>query len=105
MGYPLCRVCKAGDLIPFSDYGEGGAELLYKGWVCNNEACGYANLIRKGDISRGYIDDLVSAPTPRQPPAPPAPPAPVAPLAPRRAPRKRSRWQAWQERPMPSGQP
>ncbi len=31
--WPACLKCKAGQLIPLSDYGRDGAAITYKAWV------------------------------------------------------------------------
>ena len=81
MGYPLCRVCKAGDLVPVSDYSDGGASIVFKGWVCTNEACTASIMLRKGQIFRAQVETL---PEPEQP-------------------AKGSTWQAWQRGTGPDG--
>ena len=31
-----CKKCGIGTMLPLSDYGQDGAAILYKAWVCNN---------------------------------------------------------------------
>ena len=57
MVFPRCQKCKAGDLIPLSDFGSQGAAIHYKAWVCTNPDCGFNLKIRNGDI---YINDTLS---------------------------------------------
>jgi hypothetical protein len=47
---PKCQKCKAGDLVPLSDFGSGGAPIHFKAWVCTNPACGFNIKIRNGDV-------------------------------------------------------
>ncbi len=53
---PKCQRCKAGDLVPLSDFGSQGASILYKAWVCTNPDCGFNLKIRNGDV---YIDEPI----------------------------------------------
>jgi hypothetical protein len=53
--YPECLKCKAGRLVPLSDYGRDGAPITYKAWVCSNPECGYNLRIDNGEISMGRI--------------------------------------------------
>jgi hypothetical protein len=53
--YPECLKCKAGCLVPLSDYGRDGAPITYKAWVCSNPECGYNLRIDNGEISMGRI--------------------------------------------------
>lgn len=55
MSYPECLKCKAGRLVPLSDYGRDGAPITYKAWVCSNPECGYILRIDNGEISTGRI--------------------------------------------------
>ena len=48
--FPSCRRCGQGDLVPLSDYGNQGAEVRYKAWVCTNPACGFNLKIRNGEV-------------------------------------------------------
>ncbi len=47
---PRCRRCDDGDLVPFSDFGSGGAAIHYKAWACTNPKCGFNLKIRNGDL-------------------------------------------------------
>lgn len=58
--FPKCPKCKVGDLVPLSDYGEQGAPVNYKAWVCTNPDCGFNLKSRKGDI---YINELIKGKT------------------------------------------
>ncbi len=51
--FPECLKCKAGVLIPLSDYGQDGASVTYKAWACTNPDCGYSLRIDKGEVSYG----------------------------------------------------
>lgn len=55
-GFPKCRKCNAGDLVPLSDFGSQGADIHYKAWVCTNPDCGYNLKIRNGDV---YINEPI----------------------------------------------
>jgi hypothetical protein len=62
-GFPRCRRCGRGELVPLSDFGPQGGEVRYKAWVCTNPGCGFALQIRRGELVR-------------HPGAPPPPPRP-----------------------------
>lgn len=49
-GFPRCRKCGAGELVPLSDFGSQGASIQYKAWVCTNPSCLYNIKIRNGDV-------------------------------------------------------
>ncbi len=49
-GFPRCRKCGAGELVPLSDFGSQGASIQFKAWVCTNPNCLYNVKIRNGDI-------------------------------------------------------
>ncbi len=51
-GFPRCRRCGRGELVPLSDFGPHGGELRYKAWVCTDPACGFAVKIHGGEIIR-----------------------------------------------------
>ena len=51
--FTQCLSCKAGVLIPLSDYGRDGAPIRYKAWVCSNPECGFNIRIDNGEISFG----------------------------------------------------
>ena len=51
--FPQCLKCKAGVLIPLSDYGRDGASIMYKAWVCTNPDCGFHLRIDNGEVSIG----------------------------------------------------
>jgi hypothetical protein len=53
LGYPDCKKCKRGVLIPLSDYGREGAPINFKAWVCTNPECGFNIRIDNGEISYG----------------------------------------------------
>ena len=42
MELPKCQKCNGGLLIPLSDYGQEGATVLFKAWVCTNPDCGFS---------------------------------------------------------------
>ncbi len=54
--FPKCVKCQSGDLVPLSDFGRQGAEVLYKAWVCSNPDCGFNVKIRNGDV---YINEPI----------------------------------------------
>ena len=54
--FPKCLKCKAGDLVPLSDFGSQGAAIHYKAWVCTNPDCGFNLKIRNGDV---YINEPI----------------------------------------------
>ncbi|MGH2364946.1 MAG: hypothetical protein ACRDHX_09885 [Chloroflexota bacterium] len=39
-----------GDLVPLSDFGNQGAAIEYKAWVCTNPSCTFNLKIRNGEI-------------------------------------------------------
>jgi hypothetical protein len=49
-GFPRCRECGEGELVPLSDFGAQGASVMYKAWVCINPECGFNVKIRNGDV-------------------------------------------------------
>ena len=51
--FPECLKCKAGYLLPLSDYGQEGASVTYKAWACNNPDCGFSIRIDKGEVTYG----------------------------------------------------
>ena len=58
MELPKCQKCDNGTLIPLSDYGQDGASVMYKAWVCTNPECGFSLRIDKGEVSYGRRIDL-----------------------------------------------
>ena len=55
-GFPKCLKCGSGDLVPLSDFGNQGAPIHYKAWVCTNPDCGFNLKIRNGDV---YINEPI----------------------------------------------
>ena len=53
MEFPKCQKCNNGVLIPLSDYGQEGASVLFKAWVCINPDCGFSLRVDKGEVSYG----------------------------------------------------
>jgi hypothetical protein len=53
MEFPKCQKCNNGVLIPLSDYGQEGASVLFKAWVCINPECGFSLRVDKGEVSYG----------------------------------------------------
>ena len=51
--FPKCRKCETGVLIPLSDYGQEGASVLFKAWVCTNPECGFSLRVDKGEVTYG----------------------------------------------------
>lgn len=54
--FPKCLKCERGVLVPLSDYGKGGASLMYKAWVCTNPNCGFFIRIDNGDLMMGQME-------------------------------------------------
>ena len=65
---PLVRrkKCGIGTMLPLSDYGEEGAAILYKAWVCDSPVCGYNLRIDGGEVTYGEQPQLKSAKEPRK---------------------------------------
>ncbi len=57
MVFPRCRKCGEGDLVPLSDFGNQGAAIHYKAWVCTNPGCGFNLKIRNGDV---YVNEPIN---------------------------------------------
>lgn len=58
-GFPICRECSAGVLVPLSDFGAQGAAIHYKAWVCTNPQCGFNLKMRGGEVHRNEpVTDL-----------------------------------------------
>jgi hypothetical protein len=53
MDLPKCQKCNNGVLIPLSDYGQEGASVIFKAWVCTNPECGFSLRVDKGEVSYG----------------------------------------------------
>jgi len=49
-GFPECRKCGNGHLVPLSDFGSQGASITYKAWICTNPQCLFNIKIRNGDL-------------------------------------------------------
>jgi len=47
-----CGKCDTGQLVPFSGYGPGGAEIRYMVWACINPDCDSNINIDRGEVSR-----------------------------------------------------
>jgi len=59
--FPVCMQCGEGQLVPLSDYGQQGASVLYKAWMCINPQCNFNIKVRNGDIYRNTeITDIKS---------------------------------------------
>ncbi len=54
--FPKCQKCETGDLVPLSDFGNQGATIQFKAWVCTNPTCGFNLKIRNGDV---YINEPI----------------------------------------------
>ena len=66
-GFPVCRKCGEGDLVPLSDFGSQGASVMYKAWVCTNPSCAFNLKIRNGEV---YVNEpVMDASTPQGVPA------------------------------------
>src|SRR5437588_6240003 len=53
MDWPKCQKCNNGSLIPLSDYGQEGASVMFKAWVCTNPECGFSLRVDKGEVTFG----------------------------------------------------
>jgi hypothetical protein len=53
MDWPKCQKCNNGALIPLSDYGQEGASVMFKAWVCTNPECGFSLRVDKGEVTYG----------------------------------------------------
>ncbi len=65
-GWPFCKSCDNGNLLPLSDFGGQGAAIHYKAWVCTNPSCGFNIKIRNGEV---YVNEPMlpgSSHVPRQ---------------------------------------
>lgn len=58
MDLPKCQKCNRGALIPLSDYGQEGASVLFKAWVCTNPECGFSLRVDKGEVTYGKKIDF-----------------------------------------------
>jgi len=56
INFPKCQKCSTGDLVPLSDFGNQGATIQYKAWVCTNPNCGFNLKIRNGDV---YVNEPI----------------------------------------------
>ena len=66
-GFPICRVCGQGDLVPLSDYGGQGGAVQFKAWVCTEPDCGFNLKVRNGDV---FVNEPVfDGETQRRPPS------------------------------------
>ena len=50
-----CKKCGIGTMLPLSDYGQDGAAILYKAWVCDSPTCGYNIRIDRGQVTYGDV--------------------------------------------------
>jgi len=57
-GWPECRKCLSGNLLPLSDFGSQGAPIHFKAWVCSNPECGFNIKIRNGDV---YLNEPIAS--------------------------------------------
>ena len=60
-----CKKCGIGTMLPLSDYGQDGAAILYKAWVCDSPTCGYNLRIDRGQVTYG---DLLQPKSAQEPP-------------------------------------
>jgi hypothetical protein len=51
-GFPRCRRCGRGELVPLSDFGPQGGEVRYKAWACTTPGCGFVVELRRGQLIR-----------------------------------------------------
>ncbi len=58
INFPKCQKCETGDLVPLSDFGNQGAAIQYKAWVCTNPSCGFNIKIRNGDV---YLNEPINS--------------------------------------------
>ena len=57
-GFPDCKDCRQGSLLPLSDFGSHGSSIHYKAWVCSNPSCGFNIKIRNGDV---YLNEPIAS--------------------------------------------
>src|SRR5438128_1303000 len=50
-----CKKCGIGTMLPLSDYGQEGAAILYKAWVCDSPTCGYNLRIDRAQLPYGDL--------------------------------------------------
>ena len=55
MDFPICQKCHASMLLPLSDYGQEGAAVLFKAWVCSDPKCGFELRIDKGKTKYSHV--------------------------------------------------
>src|SRR5205807_3656270 len=60
-----CKKWGIGTMLPLSDYGQDGAAILYKAWVCDSPTCGYNLRIDRGEVTYGDLVQPKSAQEPR----------------------------------------
>jgi hypothetical protein len=53
--WPACSQCADGVLIPLSDFGPNGSDVMYKAWACTDPNCGFMLRIDKGQISLSVV--------------------------------------------------
>ena len=61
-----CKKCGIGTMLPLSDYGQEGAAILYKAWVCDSPTCGYNLRIDRGQVTYGDLPQQKSAQEPHR---------------------------------------
>ena len=61
-----CKKCGIGTMLPLSDYGQDGAAILYKAWVCDSPTCGYNLRIDRGQVTYGDLPQPQSAQEPHR---------------------------------------
>ena len=65
-GFPRCRRCDDGNLVPLSDFGGQGAAIHYKAWACTRIGCTSSSLkIRNGEAVHRRADPERRRPTRR----------------------------------------
>ena len=63
--WPKCQVCGTGELLPLSDFGNQGAAVHYKAWVCSNPDCLFNLKIRNGEIHLNQPVNISDGSSPR----------------------------------------
>jgi hypothetical protein len=53
MELPSCQKCNDGTMVPLSDYGPEGSDVVFKVWVCVNPKCGFSIRVDKGEVTYG----------------------------------------------------
>lgn len=52
-GYPKCKKCGKGELVPLSDFSNNQVAIKYKAWACTDPNCRFFIVLRGGDVYYG----------------------------------------------------